>query len=129
MIRPTTRENGTILVCPGSHKEGICEQWWHEVEGRATQIIVNSKLIEKYQPIDMVMQPGEVLFFDGHLIHRSGHNTSRDEVRFSMVGMWHDTSYQPFRAPRPQFGYRSQMTPRDYWESKQAEQEWEFESL
>lgn len=118
LIRDTTIENGTIEVCEGSHKEGIAKQTWNEIEGRATQIIVNQEVVEKYKQKKLPMKKGDILFFDPHMFHRSGHNSTKDEIRFSLVGMWNDTTYHKFRAPKPEFKSRT-FTADEYFKSNQ----------
>jgi len=119
LIRDTAIENGTIEVCEGSHKEGIAKQTWNEIEGRATQIIVNEEVVAKYKQKKVPMKKGEILFFDPHMFHRSGHNSTKDEVRFSLVGMWNDTTYHKFKAPRPGFKSRT-FSAKDYFNQLQS---------
>jgi len=119
LIRDTSIENGTIEVCEGSHKEGIAKQTWKEIEGRATQIIVNEEVVAKYKQKKLSMKKGEILFFDPHMFHRSGHNSTKDEVRFSLVGMWNDTTHLNFRAPKPEFKFRT-LSERDYFNFLQS---------
>jgi len=119
LIRDTAIENGTIEVCEGSHKEGIAKQTWNEIEGRATQIIVNEEVVAKYKQKKVPMKKGEILFFDPHMFHRSGHNSTKDEVRFSLVGMWNDTTYHKFKAPRPEFKSRT-FSAKDYFNQLQS---------
>ena len=118
LIRDTTLENGTIEVCEGSHKEGIAKQTWNEINGRATQIIVNEDVVAKYKQKKIPMTKGEVLFFDPHMFHRSGHNSTKDEIRFSLVGMWNDTTNIKFRAPKPEFKSRT-ISAKEYFDSVQ----------
>ena len=107
MLRDTTFQNGTIEICPGSHKEGIAKAKWKEIRGRATQIIVDENIVKKYKKISLSMKVGDVLFFDPHLFHKSGKNSTKDEIRFSMVGHWNDCSFSGFRAPLPIFKSRT----------------------
>ena len=118
LIRDTTLENGTIEVCEGSHREGIAKQTWNEINGRATQIIVNEDVVAKYKQKKIPMSKGEVLFFDPHMFHRSGHNSTKDEIRFSLVGMWNDTTNIKFRAPKPEFKSRT-ISAKEYFDSVQ----------
>jgi hypothetical protein len=117
ILRDTTTENGTIHICPKSHKRGIANQTWNEIEGKALQVIVDREIVDQYDQIELPMSIGDVLFFDGHLFHKSGHNTTKDEVRFSLVGMWNDTSSRDFSAPKPNFILRGK-TAKDYFESR-----------
>lgn len=114
ILRNTTIDNGTIEIKPQSHKEGIAKQTWNEVKGRATQIIIDDDILDKYKTIQLEMEVGDLLFFDGRLAHRSGTNSTADEIRFSLVGMWHDTSHLPFRAPLPNFESRT-ITAKEYY--------------
>tara|TARA_Y100000361_G_scaffold92675_1_gene82717 strand:- start:6224 stop:7114 length:891 start_codon:yes stop_codon:yes gene_type:complete len=114
ILRNTTKENGTIKVMPKSHKEGIAKCNWTKEEGRPLQIIVEESVTNKYDSLDLEMEIGDLLFFDGHLIHRSGTNSTRDEVRFSLVGMWHNTNYESFKAPCPDFKSKT-ISPEEYF--------------
>ena len=115
MLRDTSNENGTIKIKKGSHKEGIAKQSWKEIDGRATQIIIDPEITDKYKTISLEMKVGDILFFDGHLAHKSGTNSTKDEVRFSLVGMWHDTSYKGFNAPKPNFISRT-ISEKEYFD-------------
>ena len=115
MMRDTTIENGTIEIKKGSHKEGIAKQSWNEIEGRAIQIIIDPEITNKYKTISLEMKVGDILFFDGHLAHQSGKNSTKDEVRFSLVGMWNDTSYKGFNAPKPNFMSRT-ISSKEYFD-------------
>ena len=114
MLRNTTISNGTIQVKKGSHKEGVAKQSWNEIDGRATQIIVDPEITDRYETISLEMKVGDLLFFDGRLIHKSGKNITKDEVRFSLVGMWNDPSYNGFRAPKPNFTSRT-ISAKEYF--------------
>ena len=114
LIRDTTISNGTIEICKGSHKSDIPHQDWNEKKGYATQIIVDKKEVAKYPKVKVEMEVGDILIFTGKTFHRSGNNTS-DEVRYSLVGMYHDIDNLDFIAPKPEFTYRS-ITPRIYYE-------------
>ena len=115
VIRDATVENGTIKVCPGSHKHGIAKQHWEdEKDGYATRILIDENIVAKYTEVDLAMNVGDVLFFDPLLFHRSGHNASQ-EIRFSQVGMWNNCSIKDFRAPKPNFISRT-YSPRDNYE-------------
>ena len=126
VIRNTTKDNGTIWVAPKSQKEGIAKQDWQEIEGRATQIIVDEKIIKKYNPIQLEMNAGDVLFFDGKLCHRSGSNITDDEIRFSLVGMWHDIWTKNFRGPQPRFDHRTDYDQKEYWDKINKSENWGY---
>ena len=114
LIFDTTYENGTIEVAVGSHKEKIASQTWNESESRATQILVDEKIVSKYEQRVVGMKVGEILFFSGFLAHRSGNNTSQ-QVRYSLVGMYHDVKHKPFFTPKIEFTFRK-SSPKEYFE-------------
>ena len=113
LIFDTTELNGTIEIAPRSHEEGIALQSWNSLEGRATQIIVNEEVMSQYSQIKLEMKLGEILYFSGKLAHRSGHNGS-NQVRYSLVGMYHDVDSVAFSAPKINFSYRN-LDPFDYF--------------
>ena len=120
-FEPSTRENGTIEVCVGSHRAGVPKQSWIDQPGRATQIIVDQDVVDQYEQRAIEMQVGDLLLFDGRLFHRSGQNTST-RTRYSLVGMYHDTEHPGFRGPKPGFDYRG-LTPREAWVKAESDRE------
>lgn len=114
LIFDTTFENGTIEVAVGSHKENIANQTWIESEGKATQILVEDNIVKKYDHRVVEMKVGEILFFSGFLAHRSGNNVS-NQVRYSLVGMYHDVKHPPFFTPKLGFTFRK-SSPKEYFD-------------
>ena len=117
IIRDTSVKNGTIELCPESHHEGIAPQTWNEIKNRATQIIVNKKTVNKYKQIKLPMKLGDVLFFNPYLFHRSGNNSTRNQIRFSLVGMWNDTTFPNFKPPIPNFKSRT-LSSKKYFKNQ-----------
>ena len=117
VIRNATIENGTIEICPKSHINGIVKQRWSDKKEKATQIIVDQKIVDKYKQIKLEMKLGDVLFFDPHLFHRSGNNSTKKNIRYSLVGMWNDTTSKNFIAPKPNFLSRT-ISPKEYFREK-----------
>jgi ectoine hydroxylase-related dioxygenase (phytanoyl-CoA dioxygenase family) len=113
LVFDTSKQNGTIEVAPFSHKEGIAKQTWNDLDTRATQILIDESIMQKYSKIPIEMRTGEMLFFSGNLAHRSGTNTS-GMVRYSLVGMYHDVDSDSFIAPRVGFEFRNQ-SPRQFF--------------
>ncbi len=77
-------ENGCLQVVPGTHELPIlCT-----VEADTTQSFtdVTVPLAEGMQPAPVIMKAGDVLFFNGQLIHGSFPNTSTDRFRRSLIG-------------------------------------------
>jgi phytanoyl-CoA hydroxylase len=77
-------ENGCMLVVPGSQDLPVlCTQ-------RAdTQVSFTDTTVpvpEGMAVVPVVMEPGDVLFFNGSLIHGSGPNRSADRFRRALIG-------------------------------------------
>jgi len=118
LVRNLGKREGTIEVKVGSHKAGIPRQSWEEPQGKALQILADPALLEPFPSKVVEMSLGQLLIFDGRLFHQSGSNTS-DQVRYSLVGMYHDIDQPNFRPPAVSFSYKGK-TPRQYYEEMMA---------
>ena len=78
----------------------------------------NGYIVSKYKQKKLPMSKDEILFFDPHMFHCSGHNSTKDEIRFSLVGMWNDTTYKKFRAQLPKFQSRT-ISSKEYFDPVQ----------
>lgn len=97
-------ENGCLWVAPGSHREPIYPpvhrgNYVHADDKQIDGLFaaeaashmddsVNrlSQVAAKYgDPMPVVLEPGDVLFFHAHLLHRSHPNESKDRMRRSYV--------------------------------------------
>lgn len=114
--------NGTIQVAVGSHKKGILKQNWMDIEGRATQILVDPVEIKDFPKEFVEMKVGELMLFSGYLAHQSGINASK-EYRYSLVGMYHDVNTEGFIAPSVDFKFRDQ-TPRQFYDEIGSQNHW-----
>jgi ectoine hydroxylase-related dioxygenase (phytanoyl-CoA dioxygenase family) len=78
------RENGGMLVVPGTHRGNLlCQETADKsvsFSGAATRIPPGHK------PVDVPMEPGDTLFFGGSTIHGSGPNRTKDRFRRSFIG-------------------------------------------
>jgi len=77
-------ENGALTVFPGSHKLGMLEMKPHQ----DPNFKIHDKAIEppaEIEPLTVCMKPGDVLFFDGLLIHGSHPNHSKTRFRRALV--------------------------------------------
>jgi hypothetical protein len=119
VIRNSTISNGTIEVCKKSHIDGVVDQDWEEFKGGgyAQRIIVKDEVVKKHKIVQLEMNIGDVMFFDRHLVHRSGYNSS-NEIRYSQVGLWNDCSHKGFRTPKPAFESRAFISPRDNYDKE-----------
>ncbi len=77
------RENGAMEVVPGSHHlPTICPEQADAAHSFTTHFV---RPPESMQPVMPVMQAGDVLFFNGQLIHGSTPNVSSSRFRRSLI--------------------------------------------
>ena len=90
-----TRQNGCLQVIRGSHRLGRVE---HVLSG--DQAGADHERVEEIlKRIDLVyveMAPGDVLFFDANLLHRSDQNRSSDP-RWSMICCYNAARNNPYK--------------------------------
>jgi len=77
-------ENGCMQVVPGSHKWPLLCTVAADTAQSFTDVTV--PLPEGTQATPVIMEAGDVLFFNGQLIHGSFPNTSQDRFRRSLIG-------------------------------------------
>jgi phytanoyl-CoA hydroxylase len=82
-LDPCDGENGCLEVVPASHDWPILCTIDADTAVSFTDVTV--PLPAGTEPVAMPMEPGDVLFFNGSLVHGSGPNRSRDRFR-SLVG-------------------------------------------
>jgi ectoine hydroxylase-related dioxygenase (phytanoyl-CoA dioxygenase family) len=82
-VTEATLENGCLHVVPGSHREPVHE---HVADRRPGANYGYVEIVDhdmaSAEPV--LMQPGDLLLFDSHLMHRSTDNES-DGIRAAMV--------------------------------------------
>lgn len=105
LVNDADVNNGTLQVCVGSHKEGIAKQSWDMEKGGANPFVIDENVVEKYKIMDVEIKKGQFMIFNSRLFHRSGNNLS-NKVRYSLVGMYHDTDNLNFEPPNLTFKYR-----------------------
>ena len=82
-VTQATLENGCLHVLPGSHREPVHE---HEPDRRPGANYGYVEIVDHDMTgsVPVLMDPGDLLLFDSHLMHRSTDNES-DGVRAAMV--------------------------------------------
>ncbi|KQX67557.1 phytanoyl-CoA dioxygenase family protein [Streptomyces sp. Root1310] len=78
------RDNGGLEVVPGTHRTGLFCPEEADAEVSFAREYVPPPPGLAAVPVDMA--PGDVLFFNGSLVHGSGPNTSGDRFRRSFIG-------------------------------------------
>jgi chlorinating enzyme len=128
-------ENGCLWVIPGSHAEPIyptpdrrpvlhTEESFDDLEDVENVSILDdaintlSRVVKKYpDPIPVVCEPGDVVFFNSHLLHRSYRNRTEDRFRRAFVSHYcnarswvpwnHGQTWEGEAAPAEFFLHRS----------------------
>jgi phytanoyl-CoA hydroxylase len=77
-------ENGCLQIVPGTHNLPILCTVQADTTQSFTDVTV--PVPEEMQPVPVIMEAGDVLFFNGQLIHGSLPNTSSDRFRRSLIG-------------------------------------------
>jgi ectoine hydroxylase-related dioxygenase (phytanoyl-CoA dioxygenase family) len=82
-VTAATRANGPLWVLPGSHVEPVHE---HVADTRPAANVGYTEIVDHDMSgeVPVLLDPGDVLFFDSHLMHRSTDNGS-DRRRAAMV--------------------------------------------
>jgi phytanoyl-CoA hydroxylase len=82
-VTAATADNGPLWVLPGSHRERIHE---HVPDTRADANFGYVEIVDHdmADEVCVLMDPGDVLVFDSHLMHRS-HDNRSDGARAAMV--------------------------------------------
>jgi ectoine hydroxylase-related dioxygenase (phytanoyl-CoA dioxygenase family) len=82
-IDSCTIENGCLYVVPGTHHEGIvCPETADPKESFTTHLV---RIPGNKKAIPVEMEPGDVLFFNGSLIHGSPPNRSATQWRRAFI--------------------------------------------
>lgn len=76
-------ENGCMCVVPGSQNLPILCTIKSDISQSFTDVTV--PVPDTMAAVPVIMEPGDVLFFNGSLIHGSGPNTSKDRFRRSLI--------------------------------------------
>ena len=77
-------ENGCMRVVPGSHTWPVLCTTTADTSASFTDVTV--PIPEGVDVVPVVMEPGDVLFFNGSLVHGSYPNTSQNRFRRSLIG-------------------------------------------
>ena len=107
-ITESNRENGCLLVAPGSHRRGLAPHC-HDPQSNYSRQAIPERLVGNRR-VALEMDPGDVVFLTKLTMHASLPNLSED-VRWSV-----DLRYQPTGEPTgrpwfPGFVARSRAAP------------------
>jgi len=94
-VDPATRENGCLQVIRGSHTLGRID---HVLTGDQAGADVErvGRILERLELVYVEMAPGDTLFFDCNLLHRSDQNRS-ENPRWSMICCYNAARNDPYK--------------------------------
>lgn len=76
-LEPITRENGCLVMIPGSHKGETLDHDYPEWEHK-NFLFVGVKDLDASGRVHIEMEPGDTAFFHSNIIHGSGLNRTED---------------------------------------------------
>ncbi len=77
-------ENGCLRIVPGTQDTPVLCTVDADTDVSFTDVTV--ELPPGYDPVPLIMEPGDVLFFNGQLVHGSYPNSSADRFRCALIG-------------------------------------------
>jgi ectoine hydroxylase-related dioxygenase (phytanoyl-CoA dioxygenase family) len=83
-LDPCNEENGCLQIAPGTHNLPILCTTQADTSQSFTDVTV--PLPEGIKPVPVIMEAGDVFFFNGQLIHGSYPNTSQNRFRRALIG-------------------------------------------
>lgn len=94
-VDPATRENGCLQVIRGSHTLGRID---HVLTGDQAGADVDrvEHILARLELVHVEMAPGDALFFDCNLLHRSDQNRS-ENPRWSMICCYNAARNDPYK--------------------------------
>jgi len=94
-VDAATRENGCLQVIRGSHGLGRIDHVLTGDQAGADMARVK-EILKRMELVYVEMDPGDTLFFDCNLLHRSDQNHS-DQPRWSMICCYNAARNDPYR--------------------------------
>lgn len=82
-VDPSNKENGGLYVVPNSQYSEL--QCPHEADPEKSFTREEVTVPEGLKPVPAILEAGDVLFFNGNVIHGSYPNTSKDKFRRSFI--------------------------------------------
>ena len=115
LINDSSITNGALQIIPRSHNANLSLPKWETNKNGVSKVFYDKESIANKKILHMNLKLGQVLFFSGKTLHRSGNNQSKFS-RFSMVGLYHDIDDPYFIPPNAHYTYRKE-TPKQYYQS------------
>ncbi|MFO0819607.1 MAG: phytanoyl-CoA dioxygenase family protein [Pirellulales bacterium] len=97
-VSRSTRENGCLQVLRGSHQLGRIDHVRTGDQTGADMERVEAAL-QRHELVYVEAEPGDALFFDGNLLHRSDQNRA-DYPRWSIICCYNAARNSPYKVSR-----------------------------
>lgn len=94
-VDPSTKTNGCLQVIKGSHLMGRIDHTLSGEQAGADMERVNEAL-KRLELVYCEMEPGDAMFFDCNLLHRSDQNRS-DQPRWSLICCYNAARNDPYK--------------------------------
>lgn len=94
-VDPATKENGCLQVIKGSHKLGRVD---HVLSGDQAGADLErvEEALKRMELVYVEMEPGDAVFFDCNILHRSDQNKS-DNPRWSLICVYNAAINDPYK--------------------------------
>ncbi|CAD5213432.1 unnamed protein product [Bursaphelenchus xylophilus] len=76
-LEPVNRENGCLVVIPGTHKLPLLPHTYPSWEGGVNKAFFGVHEFDQDKRVHVVMDKGDTVFFHPHLLHGSGANRTK----------------------------------------------------
>lgn len=113
LLHDATIDIGALIVCPGSHKDGVGKQVMNIDVNYNQRYLMQTDVISNYTPKSVPVRLGDMMIFDSRLIHKSGKNSST-KIRCTMLGAYHDVMTPEFSPIGFEYKYYGK-TPEAYF--------------
>jgi phytanoyl-CoA hydroxylase len=96
-LGPERRENGCLLVLPGTHRMEFASERLDERQFLRADLAENAPLLATETAVEL--KPGDVLFFHARLFHAAGRNRTAD-TKYSLVFTYGAADNRPLPGTR-----------------------------
>ena len=96
MLDKATKENGCLKAIKGSHKVGRIGHGISDTPEQTADMERINELKKRHDCVDIIANPGDVLFFHANLLHSSDANKSKDSRR-TLIVCFNTKSNNPYK--------------------------------